>query len=194
MFAIDKVRTVHDGWGRFLIATVHNQAGARFERQIEDHGSAVCVLPYDPVRRCVTLVRQARIGPLYLGAEPMLIEAPAGLTDGEEPEAAGRREVAEETGLRLGTMEPAGAYWSMPGCATERMHFFLAAYEAADRVSDGGGVAHEHEDIEVIEVAIADALAMLRDGRICDMKTVLVLQALALGHSELIQPALSLRA
>jgi nudix-type nucleoside diphosphatase (YffH/AdpP family) len=133
----------------------------------------------------VTLVRQPRIGPMYVGEEAMLLEAPAGLTDGEAPEEAGKREVEEETGLRLHEMESVGAHWSMPGCATERMHVFLAAYGPADRVSNGGGVAHEHEEIEVVELPFVEALAMIRDGRICDMKTVMVLQSLALGHLEL---------
>ena len=186
MFEIEKVETVHDGWGRFMLATVRNGAGERFRRQIEDHGGAVCVLPYDPDRRCVTLVRQIRIGPLFAGADAILLEAPAGLTDGEAPEMAGRREVEEETGIALKEVEPAGSHWSMPGCATERMHFFLAAYGQGDRVSDGGGVAHEHEDIEVVELPFAETFVMIRDGRICDMKTVLVLQALALRHPELL--------
>ena len=176
---------VHEGWGRFLIATVRNRKGERFKRQIEDHGAAVCVLPYDPERKCVTLVRQPRIGPLFLDEEAVLLEAPAGLTDGEPPEEAGRREVDEETGIVLRALEPVGAFWAMPGCATERIHLFLAAYEPADRVSDGGGVATEHEDIEVVELPLTEAMAMTGDGRICDIKTVLALQALALRHREL---------
>ena len=61
----------------------------------------------------------------------------------------------------------------------------LAAYGAADRVGDGGGVEHEGEEIEVVEMPAAEAAAMLSDGRIADMKTVVVLQALQLRHPQL---------
>ncbi|MAS05582.1 MAG: NUDIX hydrolase [Ahrensia sp.] len=159
--------------------------GSEHPRQLEDHGDATCVLPYDPERRVVTLVRQPRVGPLFSGADALLLEAPAGVTDGEDPAAAARREAMEETGLRLGDLEPAGALWSMPGCATERMYLYLAAYGAADRVGDGGGVEHEGEEIEVVEMPAAEAAAMLSDGRIADMKTVVVLQALQLRHPQL---------
>lgn len=185
MHVIDNIKTIHDGWGRFYLVTMKSPDGSEHPRQLEDHGDATCVLPYDPERRVVTLVRQPRVGPLFSGADALLLEAPAGVTDGEDPAAAARREAMEETGLRLGDLEPAGALWSMPGCATERMYLYLAAYGAADRVGDGGGVEHEGEEIEVIEMPAAEAAAMLSDGRIADMKTVVVLQALQLRHPQL---------
>ncbi|WP_421856198.1 NUDIX domain-containing protein [Oricola sp.] len=186
MQVIKHIRTLHDGWGRFIIATVTSRDGVELTRQIEDHGAAAAVLPYDPARGTVTLVRQPRIGPLFLGDEALLLETPAGLTDGEDPAEAARREVFEETGIRLGKLEPVGAFWPMPGCATERVHCFLASCGEADKIGDGGGVAHEHEDIEVVELAVADACAMARDGRITDMKTTLLLQALQLRYPELL--------
>jgi nudix-type nucleoside diphosphatase (YffH/AdpP family) len=178
--AIKDIKTIHDGWGRFHLVTVARDDGGTMIRQVEDHGDAACVLPYDPVRKMVTLVRQPRIAPMFREEDALLLEVPAGLTDGEDPSAAALREVLEETGLKLGALMPAGSLWSMPGCATERMHCFLADYSAGDKVGDGGGVAHEHEDIEVVELPLADADDMVRDGRISDMKTVFLLQALRL--------------
>ena len=67
-----------------------------------------------------------------------------------------------------------------PGSVTEKLHFFLAEYEASDRVRAGGGMAEEGEDIEVIEMPLAEALAGIRSGRIEDGKTVILLQHLAL--------------
>ena len=185
MHVIDNIKTIHDGWGRFYLVTMRSPGGAEHPRQLEDHGDAACVLPFDPVRRVVTLVRQPRVGPLFRGADALLLEAPAGLTDGEDPAEAARREAMEETGLRLGELEFVGAFWSMPGCATERMYFYLAAYGAADRIDDGGGVEHEGEEIDVIEMPAAEAAAMLADGRIADTKTAVALQALQLRRPEL---------
>lgn len=185
MHVIDNIKTIHEGWGRFCLVTLKSPDGTRHQRQVEDHGAAAAVLPYDPERRMVTLVRQPRVGPLFAGAEAMLLEVPAGLTDGEDPEAAARREAMEETGLRLGAMEPLGGFWSTPGSTTEKIHLYLAAYCAADRIGEGGGVAHEGEDIEVVEMSAAEAIAMVRDGRLADMKTVCLLQALQLRRPDL---------
>ncbi|WP_223385615.1 NUDIX domain-containing protein [Oricola cellulosilytica] len=184
MHSIENIETIHDGWGRFHVVTVSRGDGGTMLRQVEDHGDAVCVLPYDPVREVATLVRQPRIAPLFRGADALLLEVPAGLTDGEAPADAAMREVLEETGLQLGALTPAGSLWSMPGCATERMHCFLAAYSAADKVGEGGGVADEHEEIEVVELALTEADEMVRDGRISDMKTVYLLQTLKLQGIE----------
>jgi nudix-type nucleoside diphosphatase (YffH/AdpP family) len=182
---IDNIKTIHDGWGRFHLVTMVSPDGTRHPRQVEDHGDAVCVLPYDPERRVVMLVRQPRVGPLFAGRDALLLEAPAGLTDGEEPADAGRREVMEETGIRLGELQHAGSLWSMPGCATEMMHFYLAAYGEADRIGDGGGVDGEGEEIEVVEMPIAVAARQAASGGITDMKTVFALQALQLRHPAL---------
>ena len=186
MQEIKDIKTLHDGWGRFHVATLVREDGVVLTRQIEDHGAAAAVLPYNRERGMVTLVRQTRVGPLFLGEDALVLEAPAGLTDGEEPREAARREVFEETGIRLDALEPVGAFWPMPGCATERVHCFLAGYTEADRIGDGGGVAHEHEDIEVVELPVAEAFAMAGDGRITDMKTAFLLQVLQLRHPELL--------
>ncbi|GAB4355174.1 MAG: NUDIX domain-containing protein [Oricola sp.] len=185
MHVIDNIKTIHDGWGRFHLVTMRSPDGTEHRRQVEDHGDACCVLPYDPVRHVVTLVRQPRVGPLFAGADALLLEAPAGLTDGEDPADAVRREAMEETGLRLADLQPVGTMWSMPGCATERVHLYLAAYGEADRVGDGGGHPHEGEEIEVVEMPITVAARQAASGGIRDMKTVLLMQALQLRHPAL---------
>lgn len=99
---IGGVRLVHDGWARYLVAEVMQEDGTRLTREMEDHGRAVAVLPYDPERRVATLVSQFRAPVLYSGGPPSHIEVPAGLLDEGASEDEARREALEETGLRLG--------------------------------------------------------------------------------------------
>ena len=123
------------------------------------------------------LTRQFRL-PAYMNGHPngMLIEAAAGLLDGEDPAAAIRREAEEETGLRVGDVEHVYDVYMSPGSVTERLSFFAARYTARDRVSEGGGIADESEEIEVLELPIDDALRMIETGEIVDGKTIMLLQ------------------
>ncbi|MER2269316.1 NUDIX hydrolase [Methylobacterium oxalidis] len=178
-------RTVHDGWSRFLVAEVTMPDGTPIKREIEDHGRAVGVLPYDPERRVAVLISQFRAAPFYADGVPDLLEAPAGLLDEGEPEDGARREVFEETGIALGSLERVVRAWSMPGISTEQMDLFLAAFTAADRTGPGGGLASEHEAITVHEVPLADLAAMSDRGELNDMKTLVLVQTLRLRRPEL---------
>lgn len=174
---------LHRGWSRLSRAEIETDAGVRILREVEDHGRAVAVLPYDPERRTALLVRQLRSGPLVAGeAEPRLLEAPAGLIDaGETAEAAARREALEEVGVRLGDLSAQGAAYSSPGMTTETLDLFLATYSTAQRVAGGGGLVEENEEIEVVEAPLADLAAMADQGRLNDMKTlILVLRLMRL--------------
>ena len=107
----------------------------------------------------------------------MLIEAPAGLLDGEDPAAAIRREAEEETGVRVGEVVPLFEVYMSPGSVTERLHFFAAPYSSSERdARAGGGRADEGEEIEVLEPTLAEALAMVAAGAIADAKTIMLLQ------------------
>ena len=181
---IISVRTVYDGWAKISIATVEGSKG-RFERLMEDHGRGVCVLPYDAERRLAVLVRQFR-APVFTTAEqPDLLEAVAGLTDGEPPADAMLREAFEETGLRLQNLDHVATVWTMPGISTERMDMFLARYQAADRTGPGGGNAGEHEEITIEELPLAELADMAETGRIEDMKTLCLVQTLRLRRPDL---------
>jgi nudix-type nucleoside diphosphatase (YffH/AdpP family) len=110
----------------------------------------------------------------------MLIEVAAGLLDEDDPVTAIQREAAEETGFVIGPPREVMAPFMSPGSVTERVHLFCAPYSHDSRVGHGGGVAGEGEDIEVLELPFAEALAMVRDGTIADAKTILLLQWAAL--------------
>ncbi|WP_037604417.1 NUDIX domain-containing protein [Streptacidiphilus rugosus] len=151
------------------------------QRETYDRGNGAVVLPYDVERGCVLLIRQFRY-PAYVNDHPdgMLVEAAAGLLDGDDPAAAIRRESAEELGVTLGELTHVLDAYMSPGSVTERLHFYAAPYTPGDRTGDGGGLEEDGEDIEVLELPFAEALAMVRDGRITDGKTVLLLQWAAL--------------
>ena len=150
-------------------------------RETYDRGNGAALLLFDPVRDTVILTRQFRF-PAYVNgcADGLLVEACAGLLDGEAPEAAIRREAAEETGYAVRAPRKVFEAYMSPGSVTEKLHFFVAGYAAADRLSDGGGDAAEGEDIEVLELPLAEALGMIADGRIQDGKTIMLLQHVAL--------------
>lgn len=178
-FAITRVETVHKGWSTFSLASVRLPDGRMMKREIEDHGPAAAVLPYDPVRRTGIVVRQFRAALLHAGAdETAIFESPSGLLDEDDPETCARREAMEEAGLRLGDLELVAAVWTMPGVSTERAHLFLAPYAETDRVGAGGGLAEEHEDITVLEVPLAELAEAADAGRLTDIKLLLLLQTL----------------
>jgi nudix-type nucleoside diphosphatase (YffH/AdpP family) len=159
--------------------------GTEFAREVEDHGAAVAVLPYDPVRRTALLVRLLRAPVLLTANIPELLEVPAGIVDDDSPESAARRELHEETGLRVLDLEPMGFVWSMPGISTERMDLYLARYTEADRAGDGGGLATEHENITVVEIPLAELWARAQRNEINDMKTLALLFMLHARNPEL---------
>lgn len=179
------IRPVYEGWAKVSIATAEMENGCRFERLIEDHGRGICVLPYDPTRRVAMLVRQFRAPVCATTGCTELLEAPAGLTDGEEPEAAALRELFEETGLRVPLVDLVATVWTMPGISTERMDLFLALYGESDRVGRGGGRASEFENITVVEIGLPQLAAMAESGAIEDMKTFALVQTLRLRQPRL---------
>jgi nudix-type nucleoside diphosphatase (YffH/AdpP family) len=150
-------------------------------RETYDRGNGAALLAYDLTRRTVVLVRQFRYPAYVNGYDDLLIEAAAGMLDDESPEARIRAEAEEETGYRLGEIRKVFEAFMSPGAVTEKLHFFVAEYEPAMRIGSGGGIASEGEEIEVLELPIGEALAMIGDGRIVDAKTIMLLQYAALN-------------
>jgi nudix-type nucleoside diphosphatase (YffH/AdpP family) len=147
-------------------------------RQAYDRGNGAVILPYDPGRGTVLMVRQFRLPAWLQGHAAPLVEACAGLLDEDDPETCIRREAEEELGVRLGGIRRVFDLFMSPGSVTERLAFFLAVYQPADRVAEGGG--DRDEDIEVLEVGLDEALAMVDRGEIIDAKTIILLQHMRL--------------
>jgi nudix-type nucleoside diphosphatase (YffH/AdpP family) len=159
--------------------------GATVWREVERHGDAAVVLPYDVQRRCALIVRLFRAPVFDACAEISVEEACAGMIEDEDAERAARREASEEMGVVLGAIELVGRVWSSPGVSTERQSLFLATYEAADRTGEGGGVAGEHEGITAIERPLAQLAAAVDQQRIADGKLLTLVLALRLRRPEL---------
>lgn len=145
-------------------------------REVYDHGNAVALLPYDPSRGTVLLVRQIRFVTYLNGYPHPLLEVCAGMIDGEDAASAIRREAEEELGYHIADPRHVFDAFMSPGCFTERLSFFVATYSDADRMHDGGGLADEGEDIEVVEMPLDEALALIGLGGIVDAKTIMLLQ------------------
>ena len=179
------VELVASGWHVLRTTTFDFQhrdgRWSRERRETYDRGNGATILLYDPERSTVLLSRQFGY-PVYVNEHPdgMLIETAAGLLDDDDPETAIRREAEEELGVTPGELEHVFDVYMSPGSVTERVHFYAAPYGISDRTGAGGGVAEDGEDIEVLEVPFATALAMTADGRISDAKTIMLLQWAAL--------------
>ncbi len=173
-------KTVFDGWNRLEIVTVAAD-GASHDREVIDHGDVAVVLPVDRQRQVVLLARQWRAPPLARGDDPFLLEACAGLIDpGETPEQTAIREAWEELGVRLVTLEPVGSIQASPGTLAEIMHLYIAPFGPEDRQGDGGGLDHEGEAIEVVEMGFDELFALARTAEAIDGKTLILIQHLML--------------
>lgn len=178
---INTVDVLSDNW--YVLRSVdfefrnRNGEWSRQQREAYDRGNGATILLVDWSRRTVLLTRQFRI-PAYLNGhvDGMLIETAAGLLDEDDAATAVRREATEETGYRVREVTPLFELFMSPGSVTERVAFFVAEYTPEDRVTDGGGLEEEGEDIEVMEVDLDAAFDQVSDGRIVDGKTVLLLQ------------------
>lgn len=180
-----KSEVLADDWATLTKYTIdyRRRDGARetLIRQVYDRGHGAAILPYDPDRGTVLLVRQFRM-PVYLDAPPgWLIETCAGLLDERAPEAAIMREAREELGYEFKQIERVLDVFMSPGSVSERLALFTARYRQDDRVSAGGGAAEEGEDIEVLEMPLVDALALVDSGEIADAKTIILLQHVKLN-------------
>lgn len=147
----------------------------RHRREVYNRGDGATILLYNREKNSVILTRQFRIATWLNGNQSgLLIETCAGLLDDDAPEACIRKEAIEETGYAIGEVVKLYDIYMSPGGVTELLHFFAAEYNESLRASEGGGVGDE--DIDVLEIPFPQAWAMVKDGRIRDGKTVMLLQ------------------
>ncbi|RPE08921.1 GDP-mannose pyrophosphatase NudK [Chitinophaga lutea] len=178
---IISTEVLSDNWYKLFKVTYDykGKSGAWETRSREayDRGNGATVLLYNPATGNVILTRQFRL-PTYINGNStgMLIEACAGLLDENNPEECIRREAEEETGFRIRDVRSVFDAYMSPGSVTEVVHFFVAEYSPEMQINGGGGLEHEQEEIEVLEVHIDKAMAMIDSGEIKDGKTIMLLQ------------------
>lgn len=147
----------------------------RQSREVYDRGNGAVILLYNSSKRTVILTHQFRFPVFVNGHDGYLIEAAAGLLDNMDPENRIKAEAEEETGYRIGEVQKVFEAFMSPGSVTEKLYFYIAEYQANDKVSQGGGIKAEGEDIEVLELTLDDALEGIASGRIVDAKTIMLL-------------------
>jgi nudix-type nucleoside diphosphatase (YffH/AdpP family) len=153
------------------------------KRESYDIGDAAAVLPVDRARGRVILIKQFRWPVFEWGYKHDLVEVIAGKLDGDTPVDCVTREAMEEAGVTITNPRLVTHCFISPGAVKERASMFLADYDSTAPRAQGGGHEAEGEDIEVLEMTLDDALAMITRGEIVDMKTIMLLQAARLSAS-----------
>lgn len=146
-------------------------------RESYNRGDGACILLYNPSEKKVLLTKQFRM-PSYLNQNQngMMIEVCAGLLDEDDPITCIKKEAEEEVGYKISEPKKVFELFSTPGAVTEKIHYFIAEYSSDMKISEGGGLEEETEEIEVLETDFNKALKMISTGEICDAKTVILLQ------------------
>ncbi|TVT80743.1 NUDIX domain-containing protein [Pseudomonas sp. H3(2019)] len=158
----------------------NNGAWQRQTREVYDRGNGAAILLFNRAQKTIVLTRQFRLPVFVNGHDGLLVEVAAGLLEGASPQERIRAEAEEETGYRVHDVQKVFEAYMSPGSVTEKLHFFIAEYDAASRVGSGGGLEAETEDLEVLELKFDEALEAFYSGQIVDAKTIMLLQYAAM--------------
>ncbi|MEM7347327.1 MAG: GDP-mannose pyrophosphatase [Chloroflexota bacterium] len=183
---IKSVETLSDDWyilKKTTFAYLRNNGEWQIQsRETYDRGNGATILLYNLEHRTIILTRQFRFPAFVNGLEDgLLVETAAGLLDQADPETRIKEEVEEETGYRVQEVRKVFEAYMSPGSVTEKLYFFIAEYDPTSKVSEGGGIESEGEDIEVLELHFDTIVSLLNQGEIKDGKTIMLLQYAALN-------------
>lgn len=184
---VEKTEILSDNWytlKKITFTILKNDGSTEIQsREAYDRGNGAVILLYNTNTKNVILTRQFRMPTFINGnADGMMIEACAGLLDNDQPEECIKRETEEETGYKISKVEKVFEAYMSPGSVTEILHFFIAEYSSEMKITNGGGLEDEGEDIEVLELNIEKALQMMESGEIKDAKTIMLLQHIRLKN------------
>lgn len=155
-------------------------------RVIVDRGDGAAALLHDKHQNAVVLVEQFRY-PTYVAGQERngwTFELPSGILEpGENPEATIQREIKEETGYSVSQLQHINTFYLSPGGSSERIFLYYVNVTDIDRVTMGGGILSENEDLRVEMMPVGKALQKVRDGEIVDAKTIVALQWLQIQQN-----------
>lgn len=185
-YKITEAQTLSNEWGKLQkirFETSHTNGETRQHKaELYDVGNGVAVLLYNAARRTVLLIRQFRLAVVRNGnPDGLLTEVCAGKIDDLSADETIVKEIREETGYEISDVKHIMSVFPSPGSFTERLELYVAEYSPEQKAEAGGGLEEEGEDIEVMEIPLDQALAMIKDGRIRDTKTIILLQYAALN-------------
>jgi nudix-type nucleoside diphosphatase (YffH/AdpP family) len=145
-------------------------------REVFERGEASAILLWHKDRNSLIFVRQLRLPVALLGDDAHVLEAAAGGMDkGETPLSAALREGHEETGYAVSKAQFVCVIHPSPAAVKERLFLYFAEVDDSLRTGTGGGLEHESEDVEVVEIAVDEVRKMLDEGRFSDAKTLVLL-------------------
>lgn len=150
-------------------------------REVYDRGDGAAILLFNREKQSLILTKQFRL-PSYVNGnkDGMMIEVCAGLLEKDDPLTCIVKEAEEETGYAISNPKKVFEIYSTPGAVSEKIHYFIAEYTSEMKVSEGGGLSEETEDIEVLEIPIKEAYQMVLNGEIKDAKSIILIQYLLL--------------
>lgn len=178
---INKIENLSNNWYQLNKVDFDYQTkNGQWQNQLResyDRGDGAAILLYNPSKKTVILTKQFRM-PSYLNEnnDGMMIEVCAGLLDEDDPLTCIKKEAEEETGFHIENPVKLFEIYSTPGAVTEKIHYFIAEYNDEMKISEGGGLVEETEEIEVLEFDFEKAVSMISTGEICDAKTIILLQ------------------
>ena len=183
---VHKVELLSDNWYILRKTTYdfrhNNGVWKTLTRETYDRGNGATILLFNRSKKTVILTRQFRFPAFINGHHGMLIETCAGLLDKDDAETCIRRETEEETGFVVIHVRKVFEAFMSPGSVTEILYFFVGEYADNTRLGAGGGLEDDGEDIEVLEMSLEQAMAMINTGEIMDGKTIMLLQYAALNR------------
>jgi ADP-ribose pyrophosphatase len=182
---------IHDGFFKVEVLELRHRLfeggwSADLQREFISKDRAVGVLLFDPWRDELVLVRQFRVGLVSEDQDPWLLELVAGMAGkGESDSSVAKREAIEEADCEPDHLISICEYYNSPGCSNEKIGLYCGQVDAKD-AGGVGGLAQEHEDIEIVVMGLNDAIEELNSGAINNAMTVIALQWLQLNKAEVI--------
>jgi nudix-type nucleoside diphosphatase (YffH/AdpP family) len=173
MPVVEKEKKVFDDKLKIEEATLSDERGNSFTKLRVNRPDAVGVLLLNTDTHSYVLTRQFRYPIADKVSEPILEIVAGKIDDGENMKTTAIRETLEETGYKIAekNLQFLTSCFASPGYSSECLHLYFTVVTNLDKITDGGGLKEEHEQIEIVEIPVDTFDMMLQKGGIRDAKT-----------------------